>query len=226
MCGRFVQMASNEGLAESFALDQAGPELGPRYNIAPGAQILAVRADTAGHRHLVQLRWGLIPAWAKDRKIAYSTINARAETIATKPAFRAAFRQRRCLIPADGFYEWKATASGKQPYYLILKDREPFALAGLWEEWTDPETGEIIQTATIVVTSANALVAEIHDRMPVILRPDDYATWLDPGVKTPSALEPLLRPYPAELMTTVAVDRRVNSARQDDAGLIEPLLIT
>lgn len=223
MCGRFVQSATADDLAEVFAVAPGDLLVSARYNLAPGAEVLAVRASVTGQRKLVRCRWGLVPGWAKDRAMAYRTINARAETVATKPAFRAAFRARRCLVPTDGFYEWRDTAQGKQPYFIATRDRRPFALAGLWEDWVDLQTGERLETLTIVVTDANSLIAEIHDRMPVILNQEDWPTWLAREVRDKAVLQPLLRPYPAERMTAYPVDRRVNAPKHDEPGLIEPL---
>jgi putative SOS response-associated peptidase YedK len=173
-------------------------------------------------RELAMLRWGLVPFWAKDLKIGYRTINARAETVASKPAFRAAFRQRRCLIPADGFYEWKTQSGGKQPYYIRLKHNHLFAFAGLWEHWKS-ETGEIMESCTIIVTNANELVRSIHDRMPVILNPNDYETWLLPSKNSTDYLTALLKPYPAEQMTAYSVNVSVNNPKHEDPSCIEPL---
>ena len=224
MCGRFVLYSLGIDLEEQFEARFAAARPAPRYNILPGTHILIVRADASGRRAFGSALWGLIPSWAKDRKLGFRTINARAETLAEKPAFRAAFRRRRCLIPADGFYEWQATASGKQPYYFRGTDRRPLAFAGLWETWRDPATGESVLSATIVVTSANALVRPIHDRMPAILRPEHYGLWLDAGTTDPSALSPLLAPAAPEWLTLHPVSRRVSTPANDDASLIEPLV--
>jgi len=223
MCGRFALFCAHEKLEEHFgaSLDDAVPQ--PCYNIAPRAAMLAVRAGSDGTRRFVRLRWGLIPSWAKDRGIGDRTINARAETLAEKPSFRAAFRQRRCLIPASGFYEWQATPSGKQPWFMTRHDGQPLAFAGLWEHWTDPDSGEPVESATIIVTAANDLLRPIHDRMPVILSPADYGRWLDPAVSSPRALGALLVPDLSGALTAYPVCRRVNRTREDDAALIEPL---
>jgi putative SOS response-associated peptidase YedK len=223
MCGRYAQYRSGGDLEIELDATFDGDAPLPRYNIAPGSPVLVCRADSTGARRLAMLHWGLIPSWSKDRKIAYRMINARAETVAEKPAFRAAFKHRRCLIPADGFYEWTATPSGKQPYFVSRADQSPIAFAGLWEHWTDQDTGEHVQSCTIIVTEANALVRAIHDRMPVILQPEDYGLWLDPRVTARAPLEPLLRPLDPELMSMHPVDRRVNRPQQDDPGLIEPI---
>jgi len=179
MCGRYTRSRPPEVFAQLFDAPAGAPGLALRYNIAPSNEVLACRAVPGQGRELTLLRWGLIPSWAKDAKIAYHTINARAETVAEKPAYRAAFRRRRCLIAADGFYEWKPGAPKKQPYYIRLKDGAPFAFAGLWEHWE--REGRTIESCSIIVTRANERVATIHDRMPVILDDDDLSLWLDPS---------------------------------------------
>jgi putative SOS response-associated peptidase YedK len=214
MCGRFTQFSSRDELARLFGFDADGaPDLPPRYNVAPTQVVAVVRLDD-GRRALRPLRWGLIPSWAKDPAIGHAFINARAETVAEKPAFRAAFKARRCLIPTTGFYEW-APAGGKkkQPLHIRMLDGRPFALAGLWERWTDAE-GVPVETCTILTTAANDLLRPFHDRMPVILAPEGQATWLDPHAP-PDALHALLRPYPAEAMTAVPVGTYVNSPRNE-----------
>ncbi|MBK1718674.1 SOS response-associated peptidase [Thiocystis violacea] len=223
MCGRFAQFRPGPELEAWFETTPEEHPLPSRYNIAPGSAIRAARLDGDGRRLLSALRWGLIPSWARDRNLGYRTINARAETVADKPTFRAAFRHRRCLIPADGFYEWQATDTGKQPYYIRRKDDQPLALAGLWEEWTDRASGETIHSGTIIVTDANALMRPIHDRMPVILAPEDHAFWLDPGTASRPALRALLRPCDPDALIAYPVSRRVNKATEDDPSLIEPL---
>ncbi|MGH8646969.1 MAG: SOS response-associated peptidase [Gammaproteobacteria bacterium] len=215
MCGRFARFSPVQKFAKLFGV-QAGFGLIPRYNVAPTQAALAARNTPQGRRELVTLHWGLIPFWAKERKTGI--INARAETVATKPSFQQAFRQRRCLIAADGFYEWKRVDGRKQPYYIGLKDRQPFAFAGLWEHW---EGGwEIIDSCTIIVTQANKQVGAIHDRMPVILDPEDYELWLDPATKDPRLLGPLLRPYPAERLIAYPINTRVNDPKNDDRSLL------
>jgi putative SOS response-associated peptidase YedK len=192
----------------------------PHYNIAPTKTVIVVNDD--GTRHLTQMRWGLIPSWAKDPAIGNRMINARAETVATKPAFRVALRKRRCLIPADGFYEWKPAGRRKQPVYITLKTREPFSFAGLWETLTSPD-GEEIKSCTIVTTEANELLKPIHDRMPVILTREAEAVWLDPKTEDPARLLPLLTRYPFEAMEVCPVSLRVNNPANDGAECIEPL---
>ncbi|MFO7541820.1 MAG: SOS response-associated peptidase [Thiobacillus sp.] len=217
MCGRFA-LKNPQALKAAFDLNET-LNLPPRYNIAPSQEVAAVRTGLH-RRELVMLHWGLIPAWAKDMKTGYSLINARAETVAEKPAFRTAYKKRRCIIPASGFYEWKAVAGGKQPYYLTLKNDEPMGLAGLWEHWQSPE-GRVIESCSILVTDANALVKQVHDRMPVILPKEAYAAWLDPEEQTPEHLASLLRPFDAEKMTAWPVSRQVNNPRNDEAGCLE-----
>jgi putative SOS response-associated peptidase YedK len=221
MCGRFVQHSDPEIYASQFELDRVC-ETRPRDNVAPTQAALAVRQTADGSRELVPLRWGLIPAWSKGPDSRYSMINARADTIATKPAYRDAFKHRRCLIPAEGFYEWEAEGTSKTPYLIRRVDGAPFALAGLWERWKRPE-GKPIESCTIVVTSANALVGQIHDRMPVILGQNDYAAWLDPKTKDAKQLRAMLRPADPDDWTLHPVSRQVNSPRTDDPELLAPV---
>ena len=220
MCGRFSLNTPPQRIKERFGLDQM-PELFARYNIAPSQMVPAVRTSGSS-RELVMLHWGLLPSWAKDEKIAYSMINARAETVATKPAFRSAFRQRRCLIPASGFYEWKQEGRIKQPYHFRMRDGDVFAFAGLWEHW-EGAGGKVIESCSIIVTDANELLRPVHDRMPVILDPDDYTTWLDPHRNDDDSLIPLLKSYPAELMETYPVSRRVSKPAYDDPECAAPV---
>lgn len=219
MCGRFSFATPADVVAEVFEV-AAVPPLTPRYNIAPTQEVTAVRREE-GQRRLTRLRWGLIPAWAKDASLGARLINARAETVAEKPAFRAAFRARRCLILADGFYEWSAGGGGKQPYFISFAGFRPFAMAGLWERWSG--AGETVESCAILTTTANQLVAPLHHRMPVILAPEAVPAWLDPAVHDPRFLQPLLRPYPAEEMTAWPVGRGVNNPRHDDPSCREPL---
>jgi putative SOS response-associated peptidase YedK len=172
-------------------------------------------------RQLVLFKWGLVPSWAKDAKIGNSLINARAESVAEKPAFRAAFRRRRCLVVADGFYEWQRTGSKKQPYFIRLADDRPFAFAGLWEFWEGPDHSAL-ETCALITTGANELMEPIHDRMPVILAPDDYDRWLDPALQTPEQLQPLLRQFPSGAMVAYPVSTHVNSPRNEDPRCIAP----
>jgi putative SOS response-associated peptidase YedK len=219
MCGRYARYTPAEIYARLFDTESC-PDIEARYNVAPAQQVLAARNAAGGGRELVMLRWGLIPFWARERNLGYSTINARAETVATRPAYRSALRLRRCLIAADGFYEWRTLGKGKQPYFIRMKGGEPFAFAGLWERWEGE--GDVIESCAIIVTAANDVVAPIHDRMPVILVPGDYDRWLDPGQKDPAQLQPLLGPYPARAMEAYPVSRQVNNPRQDRPELMAP----
>ncbi len=220
MCGRYNLIADAQAFIDAFQVINR-LDWRPRYNIAPSQEVPAIRQETEG-RKAVLLRWGLIPHWAKEEKFGYRTINARAETVHTKPAFRSAFKRRRCLIPATGFYEWRKLNRHKQPYNIRLKDRELFAFAGLWEHWQSPEGAEI-ESCTIIVTDANEVLKPIHDRMPVILDPDQYDSWLDPQLQDPEILKPLLKPYPSERLEYWPVSRRVGNPANDDPSLVEPL---
>ncbi|WP_017301827.1 SOS response-associated peptidase [Nodosilinea nodulosa] len=225
MCGRFSLNQTGEDLAEAFDLRPA-PPVAPRYNIAPTQPVAAVVATAENpdpHFHFLQ--WGLIPSWAKDPAIGSRMINARAETVAEKPSFRAAFKRRRCLILADGFYEWQRTGDRKpkQPHYIFLKEHQPFAFAGLWEHWSDPVGGGELETCTILTTDPNSLMEPIHNRMPVILPAADYAAWLDPDFAQPQALQAMLRPYEAEAMERYPVSTVVNKPQNDSPDCIEPL---
>ncbi len=223
MCGRFTLTLDGVALQQAFPQFRIPASLAPRYNIAPTQPVAVVPND--GQRRVDFFLWGLIPAWAKDPRIGNRLINARAETAAQKPSFRAPFRRRRCLILADGFYEWQRAPGGKgpkQPYRILLRDGRPFAFAGLWERWQAPDGSEIY-SCTILTTQANPLVAQVHDRMPVILAPEDYDRWLTPGEAAPEVLQPLLRPFPADAMTLYPVSSRVNSPQRDDPDCIRPL---
>ncbi|MEA5517279.1 SOS response-associated peptidase [Nodularia sp. UHCC 0506] len=226
MCGRFTLTQSSARLAEFFHVEKI-PDLAAQYNIAPTQKVATVLHNPqTNQREFQQLRWGLIPSWAKDPKIGVKLINARAETVAEKPAFRSAFKQRRCLVLADGFYEWKRHNSKKQPFYFHLPDGQPFGFAGLWERWQPlpgkPDNEEII-SCTILTTAANELVQPIHDRMPVIVDPQDYDLWLNPQMQTPEALQPLLCPYTDQAMTAYPVSNLVNNSRQNSSECIIPL---
>ena len=227
MCGRITQRFTWRELHELLSLVGPAQNLRPRYNAAPGQNIAAVRlAD--GRRSLSMLRWGLIPSWAKESSIGYRTINARAETAHAKPAFRAAFRARRCLIPADGFYEWQRRGKTKQPWLIGMAAGGPFVFAGLWERWTVPagltltgslaelSPGDALETCTILTTEANATVAEVHNRMPVILPPEAFGPWLA-GEAVP------LAPYLAEVMSLHPVSTLVNKPTNDDARCVQPV---
>lgn len=225
MCGRFTLRTPAKDVAEMFDLAPRQLELAggwrARYNIAPSQDVAVVRCQAKGHaRQAAWLRWGLVPAWAADPAGGYRMINARAETAATKPSFREAFRHRRCLVPADGFYEWKRGAKPKQPYYIRLQDERPFAFAGLWDAWHQGDSA--IESCTILTTDANELVADLHDRMPVILDPERFDAWLDPAAEDPARLMRLLTPYPAERMTLYPVSTVVNSPRHEGPECIAP----
>lgn len=224
MCGRFTLRAPASAVAEQFGLLEL-PPFTQRFNIAPTQPVPVVRltpGDAEPQRQLVWLRWGLIPSWADDPAIGNRLINARAETAADKPAFRAAMRRRRCLVVADGFYEWQKIGKRKQPYFMHLRDDRPFAFAGLWEAWEGADHSAI-ESCTLLTTDANAVVRPIHDRMPVILRPEDYDRWLDPAIERSQELPPLLRPFPAELMEAYPVSPLVNSPARDDPRCVEPV---
>ncbi|NNJ12275.1 SOS response-associated peptidase [Chloroflexales bacterium ZM16-3] len=220
MCGRYTLSATGGQVAERFDIADT-PQLTPRYNIAPTQAVPLVRVGPEG-RELALLRWGLVPSWAKDLAIGAKMINARSETVAEKPSFRAALRQRRCLILADGFYEWQAAPGGKQPFYFRVHAGAPFAMAGLWESWRGPDD-VAVQTCTILTTRANPLLAPLHDRMPVILPPDEYRLWLDPDMREAGPLEHLFEPFPAEAMESYPVGKGVNRVANDSAALIAPL---
>lgn len=216
MCGRYRLTAKERYLRDHFGLDD-DPSWTPRWNITPTQQVAIIRQHRDQPRRAFSLaRWGLIPYWAKDSGMGLKTINAMSETAAEKPAFRDALKFRRCLIPADGFYEWKRLGSKeKQPYQFQMADDSSFAFAGLWERWQDSDK-TIIETCTILTTKPNALVSEIHDRMPVIVASDDYDLWLDPGIKDPNRVAECLRPFDANLMKKFAVSARVNRPENDD----------
>ena len=226
MCGRFTLTTDPGVVARRFgAPPTQGGGARPRYNVAPTQTVVTVTDD--GTRHLEPMRWGLVPRWAKDAKGGARMINARAETLAERPAFRGVLRRQRCLIPADGFYEWAEDPGGrkaKQPLYVRLTTGEPFAFAGLWDEWRPPDGGEPLRSCTIVTTAANALLAAFHHRMPVILAPEVEAVWLDPGLSDPEHLRSLLVPYPAEAMEAYPVSPAVNAVGNDDAQLVLPLV--
>jgi len=221
MCGRFTLRAPASVIAAQFGLFEM-PPFTPRFNIAPTQMVPVVRQDPAGKRQLSLFRWGLVPSWARDPAIGNSLINARAETVAEKPAFRTALRKRRCLVVADGFYEWQGKGRGKVPHFFRMRDEQPFAFAGLWEHW---EAGEhsVLETCTLLTTTANTLVAAVHDRMPVILAPEHYGRWLDTQQQAPEALADLLRPYSAEAMIASAVSPHVNSPAHEDPQCIVPV---
>ncbi len=204
---------------ERFKIDEYPSSILPSYNIAPTQEVAAV-VEEDEERKLELLRWGLIPSWAKDPEIGSRMINARGETVSEKPSFRKAFKARRCLILADGFYEWQKIDNGKQPYHVRMKDASPFAFAGLWEIWNGD--GDGIRTCAIITTEANDFMSEIHHRMPVILHPDDYEMWLDPSFEEKGPLSALLKPYPDYAMETYPMSRRVNRPTNDEPGCVEP----
>jgi putative SOS response-associated peptidase YedK len=223
MCGRFARRSTREVLADWFGVDLEDlPAFSASYNIAPqSVQPVVRQGQDSGAREFALLHWGLVPFWAKDAKIGYSTINARAEEAAEKPAFREALRKRRCLVPADAFYEWaRVDAKTKQPFAIALKSGEPYAFAGLWERWR-PKNGEALETFTILTTDANEVLEPIHNRMPVILEPKDYSRWLEPGTVERLPVD-LLRPFPAEQMTAWPVSNRVGNVRNNDPELLAP----
>lgn len=220
MCGRFALAATGEEVAAHYELSEV-PFVAPRYNIAPTQPVAAVRLDAKGKREFTFFQWGLIPSWAKDPSGGSRMINARAETAAGKPAFRVAFKRRRCLLPATGFYEWRQTNGRKQPMYIHAAGGGLFSLAGLWEVWQSPDGG-LLETCTILTTTPNALMEPIHDRMPVILDPLDYDMWLHPD--TPAdQLQHLLRPFDAERLDAYPVGTAVNKPQNDSAELIAPM---
>ncbi len=214
MCGRYALTSSPAVIAERFDLKWA-PEISPHYNIAPGQMVPVVRRTEQG-RELVFLKWGLIPSWAKDASIGTRLINARGETLADKPSFRNAYRHRHCLIPADAFYEWKAVAGRKQPYCIRLHDHAPFGMAGLWEHWKAPD-GQVVESCTIITIEANALVGEVHDRMPLILAPLEYDAWLAAESKE------LPHAIPSQDMVTYPVSPLVSNARNDVPACLDPI---
>jgi putative SOS response-associated peptidase YedK len=221
MCGRFTLFTPWEQLELAFPFLEGDFEAPPRYNIAPSQQVAAV--PNREEKRVSLFHWGLIPFWAKDPKIGNRMINARAETLAQKPSFRNAFRRRRCLVLADGFYEWRKVEGQRQkiPYLIRLKSGQPFAFAGLWESWRLPGGGELL-SCTVITTRPNELVAPIHNRMPVILPPEAYMSWLDPAERSPDELAPLLLPFPAAEMTAFAVSTLVNSPSNDLPACIAP----
>ncbi len=219
MCGRFTLTVNPADLKEAFAKFSFPPRFAPRFNIAPSQPLLAIPND--GNQSATFFLWGLIPVWAKDPKISNKLINARSETLAEKPSFKGSYKYKRCLILADGFYEWRPSARGKSktPYYIFMKSREPFAFAGLWSDWQSAD-GSGVKTCTIITTEPNDVVAPIHKRMPVILPPSAYDEWLDPRPR--NDLQPLLNPYPANEMDAHPVSTLVNSPANDRAECVVP----
>ena len=216
MCGRYRLSRRKQIIEEHFDAISGGEDWSPRYNIAPTQPIPVVRQNPKEPvRELSLLRWGLIPSWAKDSSVAAQMINARMETAATKPAFRDALKSRRCVIPADGFYEWVRTGKAKQPYCFEVKGGELFAFAGLWDRWKDL-SGNWVKTCSILTTTPNAVTSAVHDRMPVILDPNSYDLWLDPGMQDVAAASELLKPYDARLMRSYPISTRINHVANDD----------
>jgi putative SOS response-associated peptidase YedK len=213
MCGRFALIVDASVLADVFDVDPPR-ELTPRFNIAPTQAIPIVRIGKESPRECSFVRWGLVPSWAKDQKIGARMINARGETVAEKPSFRSAVKNRRCLIPADGFYEWVKTAGGKQPHFIHFANGRPFAFAGLWERWHKGE-GDPLETCTIITTTPNDLIAGLHDRMPVILPRDRFEEWIEPAPLSPDRLQELLVPHPDEGMEAYPVSTYVNKPIND-----------
>lgn len=224
MCGRFTLNTTRREIARQFELD-VELEIPSRYNIAPTDDSPIVRLpDMAASREAAFLRWGLVPFWADDPSIGNRMINARSETVPDKPAYREAFESRRCVVPASGFYEWKKTDDGKQPHYIHPPDESLFGFAGLWERWNDDQTGEVIESFTILTGEPNDFVADVHDRMPVILDPEDYAFWLDPALKDAEALHDLVRQtYPSDRLDAHPVSTHVNNPTNDDPSCIDPV---
>jgi putative SOS response-associated peptidase YedK len=218
MCGRYVLNSTPAELVTRFGLDECA-DFSSRYNIPPGTDIPVIRQSPEGKRVLHMLRWGLVPHWAKDPNIGAKLNNARGETVAEKPSFRDAFKRRRCLIPANGFYEWKAEGKVKQPYYISLRSGETLAMGGLWESWKAPD-GSILRTACIITTAPNEVMEPIHDRMPVIVAPENWQSWLN-GM--PEEVAGMVTPYRDDALQAWPVSRRVSKTQEDDAGLIEPI---
>lgn len=220
MCGRFTLTENIQVLQQQFLFEYTDDDIIPRYNIAPSQYVLAVGSN-GERRKGSMLKWGLVPFWAEDPKIGYKMINARSEGIDTKPSFKHSFKNRRCLILTDGFYEWKKTNEGKQPYRFVMKNQKPFAFAGLYDVWK--KNGQLITSCTIITTNPNEVTEDVHDRMPVILKEEDYDTWLNPHFTDSYQLKSLLVPYPAEEMEKYPVSSLVNSPKNDLIDLVSPL---
>jgi putative SOS response-associated peptidase YedK len=223
MCGRYRVSKRKQILAEHFNAVADDEEWNPHYNVAPTQSVPIIRQHPKEPvRHLSLLRWGLIPSWMKDSSGAARMINARSETANTQPAFRDALKSRRCLVPADGFYEWQKKGAARQPFCFEVNDGELFAFAGLWERWKNPN-GDWIKTCAILTTKANSITSPIHDRMPVILKPDDYDLWLDPGMVDTAAASDLLKPFDVGSMRCYPVSTRVNNVANDDEECSQPI---
>lgn len=224
MCGRYTLKTIPEVLQEQFQLAEA-PAIKSRYNIAPSQLVACVRMKPETRkREGVVLRWGLVPSWAKDPAAGMKMINARVETVAEKPAFRKPFRRQRCLVLADGFYEWQRLGRIKQPYYIRMTDERPFAFAGLWDHWVGKD-GVAIESCALLTTDANEVMTPIHNRMPVILQQNDYDQWLDPEIQNTDLLKTLLKSYPSEEMEAIPIGMKVNNPHNDDIGCIEAVEI-
>ena len=221
MCGRY-RLSRRKQMIEEYFETENEADWEPRYNTAPSQPVGIIRQDPSRpERHFSLARWGLIPSWATDAGIAFKTINARAETVASKPAFRDAFMSHRCLLPADGFFEWSRRGKEKQPFHFGMQDDSLFAFAGLWDQWKDP-TGTVIESCSILTTTPNSLLANVHDRMPVILRQENYDLWLDPGFKDVKVLAELLAPFDAAKMKSFPVSSRINAVANDDSDCVVP----
>lgn len=234
MCGRFARFSPAHIFRMLFQLDEI-LDLVPQYNIAPGQDVFAVRgivirdeqqrsASPKNYsKEVSTFRWGLVPIWAKDPQIGFKMINARSETVTEKPAFLEAFKKHRCLIPIDGFYEWKKQQDGKQPYYIHMTDKQPFALGGIWDAWTNPQ-GKILESCSILTTAPNEVVKPIHNRMPVIIEPKDFDLWLNPAIQESEKVKPLLKPYTASTMVAYPISTFVNSPRNQGEQCITKLV--
>jgi putative SOS response-associated peptidase YedK len=217
VCNRYRLSRPKQDVADHFDAPEEELQDGPRYNIAPTQPVVTVReVEGKKSRHFTMMRWGLIPSWAKDMSIGNRTLNARSESVQTTASFRESLLKRRCLIPADGFYEWRKMGSVKQPYCFEVGNGEVFALAGLWDRWTPPN-GEAVESCTILTTAPNSVVADLHDRMPVIVPPENYDRWLDPDVTKFGAIRDILKPYDASLMRRYPVSTKLNNSKNDDA---------
>jgi putative SOS response-associated peptidase YedK len=224
MCGRFEIHSTLEIIAKLFGIDPLGFDIKPNYNVAP-SQDIAIVVREGNKNRLVSCRWGFVCSWSKDMSQAFKMINARAETVAEKPSFREAFQKKRCLVVADGFYEWQKVGATKKPVYIHLRSGKPMGFAGLYNTWTSPE-GEKICTSTIITTEANEILYPIHDRMPVITPEDKFETWLGPMERDKDTLKTILKPYPAEDLEIYEISSKVNSVKYNAPDVIEPVIIS
>ena len=221
MCGRFVLTTTSEQIRQSFGVSDV-PSIAPRYNIAPTQDIVAICQNGDGYRHVRTFRWGLIPHWSKDAASGDKMINARSETVHDKPSFRQPIRFHRCLVPASGFVEWQRQPDGsKQPFYIQRKDGKLLAMAGIWDTWKGPD--HVIASCSILTTTANSLVARLHDRMPVLLSPSEYDQWLDRSITDPQQLNGMYAPYPADPLQAIPISALINNPRHDSPDCLEPL---